>query len=513
MSAHVTLRSLGAAGLVAALVAGCAASATPAPSATASPAASAATPAPSIAPETAGPATPSAPPTPEPPPTAVPVTPAPGGSWAAAGTLPDSMFSLVGVRLGEDGALAISGDALTVTRWDPATGAWRAAAPLNAERREFAAVTLADGRALVVGGVDTREPERWRSYSSAYVFDGSTERGTWTKVGLMGTARTAPATALLPDGRVLVAGGAFIDGSPWGAIDTDGVTLASVRRTPDGTTGTDGRILEDVAAPGIGRALATAEILDPATGSWTPTGSMHFARAGAAAVTLADGRVLVVGPGSLETGSFRAVMDPRVFWTAEVYDPATGGFTLVGRIPPIDREAIAADGVAVPATEPYSTSVGTLVALGDGGALLVGANDFWKYEASVTRSFRFDPATAEWTQVGPAYGSSADWSAGEATWAYTPGEDLAGAHAGILPGGQVLVAGGSTTDPKTGDWTASATARAWDPATGGWALLPSMPQGRQGGSTAVLGDGSILLVGGAWTEDGGDTAVRFVPAS
>lgn len=521
MNAKNGSRALGALGLVLIVVAGCSASVTPAPSASLTPPASTApsesagsptaAPPASTAPTPATPAPPSTTPTAAATPTAVPATPPPTGSWVAAGPLPPEMFRVAAVRLGPDGALAISGDALKTARWDPETAAWTAAAPMNAERRDFAATPLADGRSVVIGGVDTRTFDRWRSYSSAYIYDAATPKGTWTKVGLMETARAAPAAAVLADGRVLVAGGAYIDGSPWGAVGPSGITLAVARPGPAAPGSGGIRRFDDMAAPSIGRALATAEVLDPATGRWTSTGSMRFARAGAVATTLSDGRVLIVGPSSLETGDFRAEMDPRVFDSAEVFDPATGRFTLVGSLPPIDRAAIAADGVEVPTSEPYSTSVGTLVALPDGGAFLVGHGDSWKHEASVTRDFRFDGGTGRWTQVGPAYAGAADWSGAEPVWHYTPGINLGGAFAGGLPDGHVLVAGGFTVDEKTGDWSASRTARAWDPATGGWAPLPPMPGARDGGATAVLGDGSVLLVGGDMSEEGIETAVRFVP--
>lgn len=521
MSASNSSRALGALGVVVIVVAGCSASVTPAPSASVTPPASTApsesagsptaAPPASTAPTPATPAPPSTTPTAAATPTAVPVTPAPTGAWVPAGTIPPDMYGVTVVRVLRDAALAIARDALSTARWDPGTAAWIPASPMNAGRSDYAAVALSDGRALVVGGVDTRTFDRWRSYSSAYVFDATTPKGAWTKVGLMGTARAAPAVALLPDGRVLVAGGAYIDGSPWGLVGPSGITLAVARPGQTGPGSGGIRRFDDMAAPSIGRALATAEILDPASGRWTSTGSMRFARAGAVATTLSDGRVLIVGPSSLETGDFRAEMDPRVFDTAEVFDPATGRFTLVGSLPPIDRGAIAADGVAVPTSEPYSTSVGTLIALPDGGAFLVGHGDSWKHEASVTRSFRFDGGTGRWTQVGPAFAGSADWSGAEAVWHYTPGINLEGAFAGGLPDGHVLVAGGSTVDEKSGDWSASRTARAWDPATGGWAPLPPMPGARDGGSTVVLGEGSVLLIGGDMDDQGVETAVRFVP--
>ena len=224
-----------------------------------------------------------------------------------------------------------------------------------------------------------------------------------------------------------------------------------------------------------------------------------------------DDTHLVVGPSSFETGEFRAQMDPRVFDTAEVYDPATGTFTLAGSLPPIDRAALAAEGVPVPTEDPWMTSVGALVALPDGGALLVGHRDSWKHQADVVRDFRFDAAAGRWTQVGPAWAGAGDWSGNDVVWRYTPGIDRSGASVGPLPDGRVLEAGGFEIDAQSGDQHASATARAWDPATGQWSPLPPMPGARSGGAAATLGDGSVMIVGGDWSESGGETAIRFVP--
>jgi Kelch motif len=53
----------------------------------------------------------------------------------------------------------------------------------------------------------------------------------------------------------------------------------------------DGRVL----AAGGGRYTASAELYDPATNRWTPTGSMNLDRITFTATVLRDGRVLVVG--------------------------------------------------------------------------------------------------------------------------------------------------------------------------------------------------------------------------
>jgi Galactose oxidase, central domain/Kelch motif len=521
MNAGSRLRALGALGIAMSLVAAACGAETVAPSssmvpaptqAAAPPASASVAPAPSgfVQPTASAHAAPTV--TPAPSPSGAGKSPAAGGQWVAAGSLVSLSSWSIGatVPLGPGGALVI-GDATVAERWDPATATWRQAAALAAPRRDFAAVALRDGRVLVTGGLDTHDMNRWQAYSSTYVYDPSTPAGTWTKVGLLGTARVAPAAAVLPDGRVLVAGGAYKDGPEWDYTGSAGITLVAARSSVPGEDPSGGGRFDDVAPPSIGVALATAELFDPATGRWSPAGSMRIARAGAAAATLSDGRILVVGPSSDSDERGVARMDPRVHGTAEVYDPATGRFSLVGSLPPIDRVAIAAAGVDVPTSDPNSTSMGTLVALPDGGALLVGHIDDWKHGGQVTRTFRFDTPTGSWHQVGPASASFSDDPTG-VTGHQTPGVALMGAFAAALNDGRVLVAGGITYLADTGV-EASRVARLYDPVAGTWSSLPSMPTGRQGGVTVALADGSILLVGGG-ESPGSDsaTAVRFIPA-
>ena len=121
---------------------------------------------------------------------------------------------------------------------------------LDEARDAHAAVPLADGRVLVVGGFAA---EGSAPLASAEIFDPSS--GRWTTTGSLALGRGGHAAALLGDGRVLVAGG-------W-----------------------------------VGPSTYTdsTEIFDPATGSFTPGPRLPQASDGLAAASLGDGCALVVG--------------------------------------------------------------------------------------------------------------------------------------------------------------------------------------------------------------------------
>jgi hypothetical protein len=421
-------------------------------------------------------------------PTPVPPVYVAGGSWKPAG-LPDGWDVGAIVPLADGGALAIGAGGMDALRWDPATETWSHAAGLNAPRSDFAAVALRDGRVLVAGGVDTTDSTRWRAYSSAYVYDPSSPEGAWTKVGLMGYARQAPSAAVLADGRVLVAGGWYIDGPPgWysGQGGSQGAIVASLAAYHSERTGRDrGGPFTDATPGGYeGLLIATAEIFDPTTGRFSPTGPMRNARAGVQAATLADGRVLVVGADR-----------------SELYDPVRGRFELTATYPPIDPvEACGYGGWA-------DDSPGAVVSLADGGALMVGYETYWKHGGSVVRSFRFDGATGRWHQVGPAFADLWDFSTDHSC--STSGMAVAGAVAAPLADGRVIVVGGGGGQESVAGPTR--TARIFDPVANAWTALPPMPVPRSGGAAKTLADGSVLIYGGYDSNSDLVPPIRFVP--
>lgn len=437
-----------------------------------------------------------------------------GWAWADAGMMTVARIQPHAILLGDGRVLVVGNewypeeggetrDLGTAELWVPATGTWQRTESLNRSRSDFAAVPLADGRALVIGGTN---PDR-QSYSSAYVYD--PDRETWSKVGLMDKARTAPTAALLPDGRVLVAGGYFVNDPGHGSRTDPDAVLAAYRPAAAPVEAPPKVRLADVDVPIFATAMATAELFDPDTGEWSPTGSLKFARYGAAAVTLADGRVLIVGSGD---GSGVAI-DSRAFDNAEIYDPSTGRFGLAGELPEIDRSAVADLGVPLPDGDPAPADNGALVALDDGGALLVGHAHWWKHEGEITRSFRFDRDSDRWSEASQPFATAEDHDTG--TSSETPGELRLEAAVARLPDGRVLVAGGAGAYQTAAQATASA--ELFDPVTNAWSPVAPMEAPRAQGTAVVLSDGSVLIVGeSAGYDDDGDpitpqSAIRFAP--
>ena len=242
-----------------------------------------------------------------------------------------------------------------------------------------------------------------------------------------------------------------------------------------------------------------AELFDPATGTFRPTGSMVRAQGGATATRLQDGRTLIVGGiGFSNNGGQPAAMK---FTTAELYDPATGQFSLtgsmgVGRADQTatlldDGEVLIAGGDdlsgALATAELYDPKAGTFrptgamttararataTLLSDGRVLVIGgmgATDLGSAEL-------YDPGTGKFSPTG-------SMSTLRSAYTYT---------ATLLRDGDVLIAGGQ------GEGTASlATAELYDPATGTFGPTGSMATSRGGHTATLLSDGRVLIAGGA----------------
>lgn len=131
------------------------------------------------------------------------------GTFSAAASLapmPVPVHYFTATRL-NDGRVLVAGGfstgGLTNTAWiyDPAANVWLATAPMASVRAGHTATLLPNGRVLVVGGQDGTTSET----AAVEMFDPVT--GTWSAAGTMGTPRENHTATLLPSGKVLVAGG------------------------------------------------------------------------------------------------------------------------------------------------------------------------------------------------------------------------------------------------------------------------------------------------------------------
>ncbi|HEV8403099.1 MAG TPA: kelch repeat-containing protein [Candidatus Limnocylindrales bacterium] len=360
------------------------------------------------------------PPAPTPSPTAVPSL-APGFAWTGvAGSAGGSPVGQTATLL-EDGRVLFAGSCDTGAQlYDPATGAFLPTGHMTAARAGSAATRLADGRVLLTGGSGCGADSE-NVLATAEVFDPAS--GTFSLTGTMRTPRESHTSTLLADGRVLITGGMT------GPSGSSGVTLAAFR-----------------FAETSGNVLKTAEIYDPATGTFTKTGSMSTIRDQHTATLLEDGRVLVLGGG----GEGYA---PVAF--GDLYDPATGTFSKTGSM-----------------KVPRWLQVATL--LNDGRVLVTGGrspNDSVYASAEI-----FDPAAGRF--------SSTD----------TMDDGRQQHTATLLQDGRVLVAGGYWSNGQ--NWRVLASTEVYDPSTGKFGPAGSMGTPREGHTATLLDDGRVLIAGG-----------------
>ena len=162
----------------------------------------------------------------------------------------------------------------------------------------------------------------------------------------MAQGRTDHTATLLPDGRVLIVGGDVDHGDGNAAEVWDPATesfsatgsMAVPRSGHSATLLPDGRVLVIGGFTTGGEYATTAELWDPRTGSFIPAGSLAVARFGHVAMLLPDGRVLIAGG---QVNCARCGAPTNGLASAEVWDPATESFGPAGSLtgPDATREA------------------------------------------------------------------------------------------------------------------------------------------------------------------------------
>lgn len=202
-------------------------------------------------------------------------------------------------------------------------------------------------------------------------------------------------------------------------------------------------------------ATNTAELFDPSTETWTLTGSMNFGRTGFALVKLPNGNVLAAGGNPSH---------PQ----AEVYDVATGTWSLTLNSPPIRGNSP------------------TATLMSDGKVLLVGGYDYAVANGMAPQAWKYDPATNTWSPDANLIFSRS------------------GHRATLLPGGELLVTGGSRNGPVNLEaLDFSELYSSGNFGDGGPLSEPRMEH-----TSTSLSNGDVLVVGGSSFSGG-----YFIPAT
>ncbi|ADB51788.1 kelch repeat-containing protein [Conexibacter woesei] len=322
-----------------------------------------------------------------------------GSGWHPVASM-STVHRAHGAVLLRDGRVLIAsgtssgGAVATAELYDPVNGSWTPAAPPLVPRHYATATRLIDGRVLLVGGAAATGVT-----THAELYDPTAN--TWTATGAMNEPRNGHAAVLLADGRVLVAGGA--DDTRNASATSEVYDPATGLWTPTAGTMSDSRENLHAALLDDGRVLvaggydvnpstmfrSSADVYDPATNSWSPTGALATSRGQGGTAVLPDGRVLAVG-GVNHTGFLASI---------ELYDPVAASWSPGGAIP-------------------HAGNVVTATALDDGRVLIQSDGS--------TETVLFDPATNALSPV--AHQSSAPRGLASLT---------------VLEGGRVLMAGGN----------------------------------------------------------------------
>src|SRR5262249_42014988 len=203
----------------------------------------------------------------------------------------------------------------------PTTPTWSITGDLNVGRSFHASTLLPDGKVLVIGGLGGGPS------NSAELYDPATEK--WTPTGSSNLIHFYPTATLLPNGKVLVVSGTntvipneggseLYDPSTgtWSLtdplIESFGLTFHTATLLPNGKVLVAGGAYGDF----VFIATRSAWLYDPSTGKWTPTGDLNGGRANHTATLLPNGKVLVAG-------GEEADFDGPIIDSAEIYDPAT----------------------------------------------------------------------------------------------------------------------------------------------------------------------------------------------
>jgi hypothetical protein len=341
----------------------------------------------------------------------------------------------------QNGALpnAVQNFVLSVTSW-VSTGS------MGSARGSFTATALASGKILVVGG----RGSDGNAVTNAELYDPAT--GTFAPTGSMAFPRYSHTATLLNNGQVLIAGGftptsiAELYDPATGVFSQTGAMSVN-RENHTATMLNNGTVLMagGISTLNLPGSFASAEVYDPTTGQFTVVGNMTAGRAWHTATLLNNGKVLIAG------GRTNSVSGGTYWASAELYDPVTSTFSATGSL-----------------STARAFQVATI--LNDGTVLLTGGiNDqiFWLASAEL-----YDPVAATFNLTGSMVNARFDHTQT------------------LLNNGDFLVAGGN------GPAGVLSSAELYDVGTKQFSAADTMLNTRGAPAAILLNNGKVLVAGG-----------------
>ena len=362
--------------------------------------------------------------------------------------------------------LGVAGPDATALAQSP--GTFTATGGMTTPRALHTATLLTNGKVLIAGGVAGFNPiTGFNPLTAAELYD--PDSGTFRLIADMTAPRFGHTSTLLPDGRVLIAGGSA---TPRALLPTNGAEIY------DPSTGTfaaignmiSGHVCQQATLLGNGKVLILggdgangrvppAELYDPATGTFAPTGAYASDIAGfnscqgAASTLLPDGRVLIIWEED----------------AAELYDPDAGSFTPTHK----------------PVALSYNDGLPTATLLMNGKVLVAGGAD----DSGIhTSAELYSTSTGTFTGTGNM----------------TTGRN--GQTATLLPDGSVLMAGTLLFGGAI-----LASTELYDPVSGTFTSAGDMTTPRGSGQTATLLNNGRVLIAGANGTALSSTAELYTP--
>ena len=356
-------------------------------------------------------------------------------------------------------------------------------ATLNTSRYQHSATLLNNGTVLVTGGITCPSAGSCTYLNSAELYAPSS--GTFAATGSMATARSAPAV-LLGSGKVLIAGGYSCDSNgncaslqsaeiydPASGTFSGAGNMTINRDSHTMTLLNSGQVLiaggENCTSATSCSALNNAEIYDPLAGAFTAIASLNAARFNASAIALNSGQVLIAG-------GFNGTSYPAA---AEVYNPEGGTFSIAGNL-----------------NTPRASATATM--LESGNVMIAGGT---------TCSSPLCPtASVEVYEGGLFTNLSPD------NFILQMQDPRVYQTATPLTSGQIFVAGGYNSCNST-SCTSDSTGEIVN-ANSGW-FFASQPlvSPRSGHTATLLMDGSVFLIGGINNGISLSSTDSFQPAS